>query len=179
LGRKNDIRFAGDWLVTPRNIVLFIIKYINPYHGVYFHRGAITEGPAVVPVIYRNVYLERNATRSLITRSQFGVVLDGIANNKAGAYKMNLDFSGENITITPATGATYAVNGTGKFMDENHPNAESIAGLKYPTIYLDYSYLVGAVTYKAKDTLVMRERGIKFEFIDASAIKPFTKYPVE
>ncbi|MCU0378977.1 MAG: DUF1735 domain-containing protein [Bacteroidales bacterium] len=178
-GYDYDIRRAGDFDVTPKNFTLFIIKFINPYHGIYFHRGAATYDGAAAPTIYRSQYLEWNATRSLITNSQFGVTLDGIANNKGGAFKMNLSFNGEDITISPATGATYAVTGTGKFFNEKHANAETIAGQKYPTMYLDYTYTVGTTVYTAKDTLVRRERGIKFEFVDASAVKPFNKIPIK
>jgi len=179
LGYDYDTRRAGDFEVTPRNFTLFVIKFINQYHGNYFHRGAVTYDGATAPTVYRSQYLEWNATRSLVTNSQFGVTLDGIANNKGGAFKMNLTFSGENVTISPVVGATYAVSGSGKFYSETHANAETIAGKKYPTIYLDYTYTVGVLNYSAKDTLVRRERGIKFEFVDASAVKPFNKIPIK
>jgi hypothetical protein len=184
-GRKKtgivpDLRRSGDWDVVPKNFTLFAIKFINPYHGIYFHRGAVkySEGSTPKTTVYRDIYLEKNQVRSLITSKQFGVTLDGIANNKGGAFKMNLDFSGENINISPAAGATYAVNGTGKFFDAKHQNAETIAGLKYPTMYLEYSYTVSNVVYSAKDTLVMRERGVKYEFVDNAAVKPFNKKPI-
>ena len=179
-GITPDLRRSGDYDVVPKNFTLFAIKFINPYHGIYFHRGAVAYSEAGTPktIVYRDKYLEKNQVRSLTTSKQFGVTLDGIASNKGGAFKMNLDFNGENITITPATGATYPVNGTGKFFDAKHQNAETIAGLKYPTMYLEYSYTVSNVVYSAKDTLVMRERGVKYEFVDNAAVKPFNKKPV-
>jgi len=180
-GVDYDIRRSGDFDIVPKNFVLFAIKFVNPYHGIYFNRGAVTytDAGGVKTTVYRDIYLERNQARTLTTSKQNGVVLNGIANNTGGAFMMNLDFSGENITITPAKGATYAVTGTGKFMNENHQNAEKIAGIKYPTIYLQYSYSVSGVTYNAKDTLVMRERGIKFEVVDNAAVKPFGKKAVK
>jgi hypothetical protein len=180
-GVDYDIRRSGDFDVAPKNFTLFAIKFVNPYHGIYFHRGAIAydENGTAKSTVYRDKYLERNQVRTLLTSHQHGVVLDGIANNKGGAFKMNLDFSGENITITPALGATYAVTGTGKFLDEKHANAEQIAGTKYPTVYLQYSYTDNGITYNAKDTLVRRERGIKYEFVDNAAVKPFGKKPVK
>jgi len=38
---------------------------------------------------------------------------------------------------------------------------------------------VNGVVYNAKDTLVMLERGIKFEVVDNAAVKPFNKKPVK
>jgi hypothetical protein len=180
-GINYDIRRSGDFDVVPKNFVLFAIKFINPYHGIYFHRGAVTypDAGATKTLVYRDKYLERNQARTLTTSKQYGVVLDGIANNKGGSFKMNLDFNGENIAITPATGATYAVSGTGKFLTETHQNAEKIAGIKYPTMYLQYSYTDKGITYNAKDTLVMRERGIKYEVVDNAAVKPFGKKAVK
>ena len=178
LGYDTDLRRAGDWDVLPKNYVLFAIKYINPYHGVYFHRGAVTDG-VNPPLVYRNQYLERNATRNLITTGPHSITLNGIANNMAGAFKMELSFNGEDITITPSDGATYSVTGTGKFLDENHPNAEQISGVKYPTLYLDYSYVDGADIKTAKDTLVRRDRGVKYEFVSASAVVPFNVIPIK
>lgn len=175
-----DIRRSGDYDIVPKNFTLFAIKFVNPYHGIYFHRGAVSypEGGTTKTTIYRDVYLERNQIRTLATTKQFGVTLDGIANNKGGAFKMNLDFTGENVIVSPATGATYATSGTGKFFDSKHQNAESIAGVKYPTMYLQYSYTVNNIVYNAKDTLVMRERNIKYEFVDLAAVKPFNKKPI-
>jgi hypothetical protein len=180
-GVDYDIRRSGDYDIVPKSFTLFAIKFVNPYHGIYFHRGAVSylENGVTKTTVYRDKYLERNQVRTLLTARQFGVLLDGIANNKGGAFKMNLDFNGENIAITPAAGATYAVTGTGKFFNENHANAEKIAGLKYPTIYLEYKYNVNNVEYSAKDTLVRRERGVKYEFVDNAAVKPFGKKPVK
>ena len=179
LGYNYDIRRTGDFNIPPKNFVLFAIKFVNPYHGIYFHRGAVTYTGAAAPIVYRNKYLELNGFRTLLTSKQFGVTLDGIANNKGTVYKMNLDFKGQDITISPAVGATYAVTGTGKFYDGNHPNSEEISGIKHPTIYLDYTYKVGTVSYSAKDTLVMRERGISYQTVDASTVIPFNKVPVK
>jgi len=180
-GVNYDIRRSGDYDVIPKNFVLFAIKFVNPYHGIYFNRGAVSYLDAGVTktTVYRDVYLERNQTRTLTTTKQFGVLHNGIANNTGGSFKMNLDFSGENVTITPATGATYVVNGNGKFYDATSLNAEQIAGIKYPTMYLQYTYTDKGVIYNAKDTMVMRERGIKYEVVDNAAIKTFNKNPVK
>ena len=34
-----DPRKAGDWVIPPKDYILFAIKYINPYHGFYLRRG--------------------------------------------------------------------------------------------------------------------------------------------
>jgi hypothetical protein len=34
-----DPRLAGDWGVSPKDFVLYAVKYVNPYHGAYLRRG--------------------------------------------------------------------------------------------------------------------------------------------
>ncbi len=34
-----DPRQAGDWGVAPKDYVLYAVKYVNPYHGIYLRRG--------------------------------------------------------------------------------------------------------------------------------------------
>src|SRR5690606_27897087 len=34
-----DPRVSGDWDIVPKDFTLFGIKFVNPYHGKYLHRG--------------------------------------------------------------------------------------------------------------------------------------------
>jgi hypothetical protein len=62
-GVDYDLRRSGDFEVVPKNFTLFAIKFVNPYHGIYFHRGAVVTTKMALrnqPCIATNIL---NATR--------------------------------------------------------------------------------------------------------------------
>src|SRR3546814_11066061 len=58
-----DPRITADWSVAPKNFTLFAVKYINEYHGTYFHYGESTVkeggGDVLEDTLYREKYIGR------------------------------------------------------------------------------------------------------------------------
>lgn len=169
---KRDLR---DWEAgkSPKDWVLYGIKYINGYHGSYLQRGQtiIYSGSTPIDtVFYRDRHVERDNIVFLKTSGKTMVVTDFISQNKSGTggYAMNLEFSnmrgtpGGPITITPSEGSLYAVTGSGEFMDRK-TSTESIIGIDMQSMHLNYTYEAEGNTYVATDTLVFRDRDLKFE----------------
>ena len=169
-----DRRIASDWESgkEPKDWVMYAIKYVNAYHGTYLHRGQdiiYSGGLPVDTVVFRNMYVEKDILIKLTTLSLTKVVTNGIANktSNTGKYAMELEFGDATgascaVTITPRTGSNWAVTGTGQYFDLS-TSTEKWTGLKWQSMYLSYTFTEGANTHQVVDTLVFRDRGIKFE----------------
>ncbi|PHN02127.1 DUF5627 domain-containing protein [Flavilitoribacter nigricans] len=163
-----DKRITSEWDVEapPKDFTLFGIKYINPFHGSYLHRGTSVEqdadGNTVNTVVYRQNFIVQDEIWKLSTRGRNQVVTNGIAQNNGGDFAMQLDFDGNNIQVNTAPGSPVEVSGNGQFI----PSAESreIWGDESrAAIYLNYSYSEAGNTFQVNDTLVLRDRGVVFE----------------
>lgn len=77
------------------------------------------------------------------------------------AFQNPLGSSGP-ITISPRAGSNWAATGTGEFFDLSS-STETWTGLVWQSMHLNYSYNDGTNDHVVKDTLVFRDRGIKFE----------------
>lgn len=165
-----DPRNPNDWVVPPMNYVLFGIKYINPTHGVYLLRGKRTNiNNALDVVTYSTRFLTGNDMTKLTTKSLTKSYMATVGGtNKVGAnakYSMLLTFNNDtkSVIITRKSAATVLVNGTGKYFSKSDIGAEGYNGEKHRTIYLDYTYVDGANTYHANDSLVFVDTDMKFE----------------
>jgi hypothetical protein len=169
-----DRRVPSDWESgkSPKDWVMYGIKYVNAYHGTYLHRGMdiVTSGGVPVDtVVFRTMYVERDITIVLTTTGLMSVSTNGIATriSKTGKYSMGLGFANSQgdpgtINITPMAGSTWAVTGTGEYYDIAN-SIETWTGLIWQSMYLQYSYTEGANVHQVADTLVFRDRGIKYE----------------
>ena len=162
-----DPRVPGQWIVAPKDFVLFGIKYINDYHGTYLHRGIdITYDSLNNPIdtaIYRKNYVVDDELWDLTTRGRNVVHSNGISINTGavdGDYAMKLTFA-ENgqIQVDSLAGSAYAVSGTGMHVEDG----DRWGGEPRDAIYLSYEFSDGPNLHRVKDTLVYRNRGIKFE----------------
>jgi len=181
--KNPDIRVADDWEAgkLPRDWVMFGIKYINAYHGSYLHRGMDIRYQGGVPVdtaIYHKRFVERDQIWEMKTIAKAKVVTNGIGNNSSttGKYAMELEFtnvtgSSGAIVIKPRKGSLYSVSGTGQYFDRAS-SVEGYMGLIFQSMHLIYSYTEGAYTHQVKDTLIFRDRGIKFEQLSVVVTKP-------
>ncbi|WP_339923417.1 DUF1735 domain-containing protein [uncultured Cyclobacterium sp.] len=170
-----DKRDLNDWEAgkSPKDWVLFGIKYINGYHGSYLQRGQtiIYSGTtAIDTVIYKDRHVERDNIVFLKTSGKSTASTNFISQNTSGTggYAMNLEFanmwgtpSGD-IVISPSEGSLYEVTGTGQFLDKS-TSTESIIGIDMQSMRLNYTYEADGNTYVASDTLVFRDRDLKFE----------------
>ena len=161
-----DPRIAGNWDIVPKDFTMFGIKFINPYHGKYLHRGIAVVKDASSAVLqttaYRARYAEQNEIWSLVTTSKNQVTVTGSMRSTIipGTLKMNLTFADDgSCTITEATGSTFTITGTGHFAKD----AESWGGAKRNAIFINYQLTSGANTYFATDTLAIRDRAVVME----------------
>jgi len=74
---------------------------------------------------------------------------------------------GGQITISPRAGALYAVTGTGQYFDKAN-SVESWIGITWQSMHLNYSFndtvaVDSVLVHNVSDTLVFRDRGLKFE----------------
>ncbi len=160
-----DPRVVGLWDVLPRDFTMFAVNFINPYHGMYLHRGASVVKNVASTVletkVYRTEYNVDNEIWSLATSGRNQVTIQALTHSALipGTVKMNLNFTDNNCTITPVAGSTVAVTGTGKFAT----GADEWGDKKRDAIYLNYQLTSGSMTFSATDTLVIRDRAVKLQ----------------
>ena len=173
-----DPRVATDWLITPKNYVLFGIKYINPTHGVYLLRGKRTNTSNPLDVVtYSKRFIDDNDMTRLTTKSLTESYMPTVGGTNKEAtnakYSMLLTFNKDNKSVTVAQKgtSTVEVNGTGKYYSKADPEAEGYNDKKHRTIYLDYNYVDGANTYHVNDSLVFVDTDMKFEEFAVKVVK--------
>ena len=162
---KPDPRIVGNWDVTPKDFTMFAVKFVNPYHGSYFHKGKSTltdaSGKVLESTAYRQAFIEKNEIWNLATKSKNQVTVDGVVRATAvtGKLSMLLTFTGDNCVVQSAPGSAFAITGTGKFLDD----ADEWGNKKRDAIHMTYQFTQGANKYTATDTLVVRDRGVVLE----------------
>lgn len=166
-----DVRVSSQWAVAPKNFTMFAVKYINEYHGTYFHYGASkvkdSGGSELESKTYSEKYVENNPTAKLVTTGRNQVSLTTSLNSDVmtGEITMLLNFSGNKCTITNAEGAAYTVSGTGEFKSK----AYSWGNKERDGIVLDFTVSIDDQTYEASDVLVIRDRGVVMEIYSPEA----------
>lgn len=160
-----DIRITGEWNIPPKNFTMFAVKYINEYHGTYFHYGessVVDASNAVVETnTYSEKYVENNSTAKLVTTGRNQVSLTTFLNSDVMNIEvtMLLNFNGDNCTIEAVEDAPYTVTGSGVFKS----NAYSWGNKDRNGIELNFTVSDGTNTYTASDVLVARDRGVVLE----------------
>jgi hypothetical protein len=160
-----DPRIASQWNIAPKNFTMFAVKYINEYHGNYFHYGSSKVKDAanaeVETTIYSTPYVENNTVAKLLTTGRNQVSLSTNFRSKimTGTYNMVLTFSGNTCTITAAEGSTYTITGTGEFKKQ----AYEWGNKKRDGIVLKYTVSNATNKYEADEVLVARDRAVVME----------------
>ena len=174
-----DPRIASDWITTPKNYVLFGIKYINATHGVYLLRGKRTNTTNPLDVAsYSARFIDDNDMTKLTTKSLTESYMSTVGGtNKEGSnakYSVKLTFNKDNksVAVAQKDASSVVVNGTGKYYSKADAEAEGYNGKKHRTIYLDYTYVDGANTYHVNDSLVFVDTDMKFEEFAVKVINP-------
>lgn len=163
-----DKRVASDWDVAapPKDYTLFGVKFINPFHGAYLHRGVAieknAEGTEVDRVVYTSNFIVQNEIWKLLTRGRNEVVTTGVAQNNGDGFGMKLIVNGNNVTIEPAEGSSIAASGSGTFVP-SASSSEVWGDQSRNALYLNYTYDKGGNTVEVRDTLVLRDRDVVFE----------------
>lgn len=162
-----DLRIPGHWEVSPKDYTIFGIKYINPYHGKYLHRGiSIISDVSNTPVdtiIYRQPFVEQDEIWHLQTAGRNKVTIAGSIRSSAGSpgellMDITFDEAGAGI-ITGSSQSEFPITGTAQFIE----NGDSWGGKERNAIHLDYTINVDTDTHEIKDTLVIRDRDVRFE----------------
>jgi len=174
-----DPRISDHWVTTPKNYVLFGIKYINSTHGVYLLRGKRTNTANQQDIVsYSKRFIDDNDITKLTTKSLTESYMSTVGGtNKEGSnakYTMMLTFNKDNksVAVAQKSASTIVVNGTGKYYSKADAEAEGYNGKKHRTIYLDYTYTDGANTYQVKDSLVFIDTDMKFEEFAVKVVNP-------
>lgn len=160
-----DPRMAAEWTAAPKNFTMFAVKFINEYHGTYFHYGKsqVKDGTSQVveDSTYQQTYIVNDPTVSLITtgRNQVSMTTTFSSSIFTGDYQVLLTFNGDNCVITAAGGSPYTISGTGTFQS----GAYEWGDKKRNGIKLSMTISDGTNTYSAEDVLVVRDRAVVME----------------
>jgi len=165
---------ASNWTTVPKNYVLYAVKYINPWHGNYLRRGQdVATGSGLDTILtYHQKYVEYDQVVSMTSLSLNAVKLSLTTRNKGNLtnlpydLQINVDNAGK-ITVTKVanTTPTYTVTGTGEYVTDG----DMWGGIKRDVMRLKYQINFGTTLHSFSDTIVLRDRGMKFE--------TFTPYP--
>lgn len=161
---------ASDWSVAPRDYVLYCVKYVNEWHGVYLRRGTdrLTLADGTTSEIVRKAdYIERdeevNVSTSAYRSCEIALSTQTDADHTY-AYRLRLDFNAEDGTCAISSAeAGVTVTGSGRFVIDGEKNA--ISGTDRDALYLDYTVThPSGWSLKVDDTLVLRNRGVHAEY---------------
>ena len=157
-----DRRKAGDWDILPKDFTMFAVKFVNPWHGHYLHRGVtVTKETATSNIVNTQTQHQKDKEKdevwTVTSTGKNQVTYTGVLRSTqlTGALKMYLNFdANNNCTITDA-GSAFPVTGTGKFVR----NGDSWGYKERNVIYLTYTASNATYSLTATDTLVVRDRG--------------------
>ena len=164
-----DPRRLSDWTIAPKDYVLYAVKYINPYHGAYLRRGVDNvkgfNGNTLLDtnVVYHNTYVEQDEVDYLFTKSltqdSMSLNVKNVGNlNKPFQFVLNFDNNGK-CTVTAPASAAYTISGTGEFVKKG----DMWGNQQRDVMHLKYKVDFGATIHNLTDTLVLRDRQVKFE----------------
>jgi hypothetical protein len=178
-----DPRQPGDWTIAPKNFTLYAVKYINPYHGFYLRRGVDEvkgnggntaldttldyRQPARKPngdLPPRNTFVEKDQVVSVVTQALDQNSLSLTTRNRGSStdvpFQLILKFDSQGkIAVSNPASATYTATGTGEFVKKGDMWGEQ----QRDVLRLKYQVNFGTTTHSFTDTVVMRDRGVKFE----------------
>jgi len=174
LSGKSDLKYpdrrnAGDWITPPKDYILYAVRYINPYHGTYLRRGIDNVKGAGgntsldTTVVYRAQYVEKDELCNMVTTSMNEVAVSLKTKNRGNTevpfqLLLRFDSQGKCSIVNPAA-ATYTVTGTGELVKKG----DMWGNEKRDVLYLQYQANFGTTTHAFKDTIVLRDRGVKME----------------
>jgi hypothetical protein len=163
-----DKRIVADWDpgAPPKDFTLFMVKYINEYHGNYLRRGVDftldSAGNYTDTVIYHEPYVEQDQVVSLSTSGRFELHSNfaGIKVGGGTGMKLDFDLGSGSLVVDQIPGATEVPEtGSGQFVS----GGDSWGGQTRNVIYLNYRYRAGSTDHQVFDTLVYRDNTVKFE----------------
>lgn len=164
-----DRRNPDEWITQPKDYILYAIRYINPYHGTYLRRGIDNVKGAGgntaldTTVVYHAQYVEKDELCNMVTTSMNEVAVSLKTKSRGNTdvpFQLLLRFDNQGkCTIVNPAAATYTVTGTGELVKKG----DMWGNEKRDVLYLQYQANFGTTTHAFKDTIVLRDRGVKME----------------
>lgn len=158
------------WLYQPKDYVLYCLKYINTWDANYLRRGVdvITKDGVTTTNVRHKQYVENDEECSMSTNTINSTVFPvktAIRGEGGDLTTLTCDLiltfnDKDECTITSGT-PDFTASGTGTFVKRGDKN--SWGNKDRDVIYLDYNIDFNVQQYATKDTLVVRDRGIKLE----------------
>lgn len=179
VGSQKRRAVADDWEISPKDYTFYAIKYINTWHGNYLRRGQDVivgkNGNTSLnqTLNRRNAYVEKDEVVALQTASlqntNFPLTFKDVdGTNINVTLRLAFDNNNNNCTITSGTTGVTAT-GSGSFVKKGDKN--SWGNTDRDALYLEYQIEMPQMSVSTKDTLVIRDRGVKMETFKV-ALKP-------
>lgn len=158
---------SSDWDVLPKDFILYAVKYINKYDANYLRRGKDELTGAINETVIRHEqFVEKDEVISDIsTRSLNTIAWERETRNVDGELIdciLLLTFDDEGNCIITSESQDVLASGTGKFVSKGDKN--SWGNKDRDVLYLDYTLDYDGIHCVTKDTLVVRDRGMKAEW---------------
>lgn len=177
---------SDDWSTTPKNYVLYAVKFKNKWHGAWLSQGIdkIDDNGNIYQVVRDTDYVEHDEVRYITTTgyltcdypiSTLVTVLGSDGNETTQTLSCNLILTfddNDKCTVTSNT-ENCTVSGSGTWTHQGAKKAwgdkdRDLLVLNYKVKYT-YNYSSSESrykTYECTDSLIMRDRESKFETFD-------------
>ena len=146
-------------LIPAKDYTVIVVKYINPQHGNYYHKGVEKElaadGSVVATKAYSKPDLSRNDIWTLSTTALAKSETSGIGTTiSSGTNKssMTLTLQGNAVDVKTAPGSKVTITeGNGAYDSASK------------TFILNYKYTNAGKNFAVTDTLIYRNTDLVFE----------------
>lgn len=164
---------ADDWSVLPKNYVLYAIKYISPYEANFLRRGVENFSGAKTGSVIRH---QPNVEKDELLNKQFSTLAINTvewnrptqdADGKDVDCRLKLSFDAEGKCIITSNSQGVTASGSGQFVPDG--DKKSWGDEDRDVLYLDYTLDYAGIKSVTKDTLVVRDRGVKPEWFTVEA----------
>lgn len=158
---------STNWSVAPKDYVLYAVKYVNPWDGLYLRRGKdIIKGNNGNTAIDKEVvrheeYVEYDEVTRIYTKSMTAIDFPVTVKDALGVnvnFNLTLTFDADNNCTVSSNSNSFTATGTGKFVKRGEKN--SWGSKDRDALYLDYNVNFQEFNMTTKDTLVLRDRGV-------------------
>lgn len=158
---------STDWSVAPKDFILYAVKYVNPWDGIYLRRGndvikgnnGITSLDKVI--VRHKEFVEYDEVTRIYTKSMSSIDFPVTIKDAAGVninFNLILTFDENNNCTVSGSNTVFTATGTGKFVKKGEK--KSWGSKDRDALYLDYKVNFQDFNVTTKDTLVLRDRGV-------------------
>lgn len=158
---------STDWSVTPKDFILYAVKYVNPWDGIYLRRGNdIIKGNNGITtldkvIVRHKEFVEYDEVARINTKSMSSIDFPVTIKDAAGVninFNLILTFDENNNCTVSGSNTVFTATGTGKFVKKGEK--KSWGSKDRDALYLDYKVNFQDFNVTTKDTLVLRDRGV-------------------